>query len=135
MVTMRSESPMKLDTTLSRVVFPEPVPPEMSTLSLEPITAWSRSTISGVREPSSIRSSAFSGSAGKRRIESMGPSRARGGMMALTRDPSDRRASTMGLSSSTRRPTLETIFSMMRIRWLSSLKRATVRSSRPWRST
>ena len=49
----------------------------------------------------------------KRRMERIGPSMASGGMMALTREPSGRRASTMGEDSSTRRPTLDTIFSIM----------------------
>ncbi len=38
-------------------------------------------------------------------MDSSGPSTASGGMMALTREPSLRRASTMGVDSSTRRPT------------------------------
>ena len=41
----------------------------------------------------------------KRRIDSTGPSSASGGMIALTREPSGRRASTIGLDSSMRRPT------------------------------
>ncbi len=45
-----------------------------------------------------------------------GPSTASGGMIALTREPSLSRASTIGLDSSTRRPTWETILSMMRSR-------------------
>ena len=52
----------------------------------------------------------------KRRIESSGPSTASGGMTMLTREPSSRRASTMGDDSSMRRPTAETILSMMCIR-------------------
>ena len=40
--------------------------------------------------------------------------------MALTREPSARRASTMGEDSSTRRPIAETMRSMMLIRWASS---------------
>ena len=40
-----------------------------------------------------------------RRIDSTGPSSASGGMIALTREPSCRRASTIGLDSSMRRPT------------------------------
>jgi hypothetical protein len=51
-----------------------------------------------------------SGVAPKRRIDTSGPSTANGGMIALTREPSGRRASTIGLDSSTRRPTRETIF-------------------------
>ena len=64
--------------------------------------------------------SAFSRSAGKRRIESSGPSTASGGMIALTREPSGRRASTIGELSSMRRPTPLTMRSMTRSRCLSS---------------
>ena len=52
----------------------------------------------------------------KRRIESDGPSSASGGMIALIREPSGRRASTIGDDSSTRRPTRDTIRSMISIR-------------------
>ena len=51
-----------------------------------------------------------------RRIDSDGPSTASGGMMALTRDPSCSRASTIGLDSSMRRPTVLTMRSMICIR-------------------
>ena len=51
---------------------------------------------------------------------SEGPSSASGGMMALTREPSGRRASTIGDDSSTRRPTRETMRSMICSRWRSS---------------
>ena len=62
----------------------------------------------------------------KRRIDSAGPSSASGGMMALTREPSSRRASTIGCASSMRRPTCETIFSMMCSRCALSLNRTGV---------
>ena len=68
----------------------------------------------------------------KRRIESDGPSSASGGMIALTRDPSRSRASTIGLDSSMRRPTVLTMRSMICIRWRSSLKTMSVCSSRPF---
>ena len=82
--------------------------------------ASSRRIMPGVSDSLSTRSSGISLSVPKRRMESSGPSTASGGMMALTREPSLRRASTMGLDSSTRRPTWETILSMMRSRWPSS---------------
>ena len=69
-----------------------------------------------------------------RRMLRQGPSSASGGMMALTREPSCRRASTMGCASSMRRPTCETIFSMMCSRCASSLKRTGVSESLPLRS-
>ena len=55
-------------------------------------------------------------------MDIIGPSSATGGITALTREPSGRRASTMGLDSSMRRPTSETILSMMRSRCFSSVK-------------
>ncbi len=47
------------------------------------------------------------------RIVTTAPSSARGGMIALKRDPLGNRASTIGEVSSTRRPTRETIRSMI----------------------
>ena len=46
------------------------------------------------------------------RMVTVGPRSASGGMITLTRDPSLRRASTIGDNSSTRRPMLETMRSM-----------------------
>ncbi len=54
--------------------------------------------------------------------------------MALTREPSAKRASTMGVDSSMRRPTCETILSMIRSRWASSRNVTLVSSSTPLRS-
>ncbi len=54
---------------------------------------------------------------GNRRIVSSGPSTASGGSTAFTRLPSGRRASTIGLDSSTRRPTAPTIRSITSRRW------------------
>ena len=71
----------------------------------------------------------------KRRIDMEGPSSASGGMMALTREPSGRRASTMGDDSSTRRPTRETMRSMICSRWRSSRNTVSVVCSVPPRST
>ena len=56
-------------------------------------------------------------------------------MIALTRLPSGRRASTIGDDSSMRRPTCATILLMIRRRCESSLKRTVVSYRRPWRST
>ena len=69
------------------------------------------------------------------RMDKVDPSMASGGTTALTRLPSARRASTIGEDSSTRRPTAETIFWMMRSRCFSSLKRAADGSRTPYRST
>src|SRR5438270_623704 len=52
-------------------------------------------------------------------------------MMALTREPSARRASTIGLDSSTRRPTALTILSITWRYWVSSVKARSVGSMTP----
>jgi hypothetical protein len=82
-----------------------------------------------------MRSSALRRSDGKRRIESRGPSTASGGMIALTREPSGSRASTIGELSSMRRPTPLTMRSITRSRCWSSWNAAGTLSSLPRRST
>ena len=64
----------------------------------------------------------MSGSAANLRMVSTEPSTASGGTTAFTRLPSGRRASTIGLDSSTRRPIRDTILSIVRRRWASSVK-------------
>ena len=120
-VTMRSLSEMKLDSTLSIVVLPAPVPPETMTFRRQATAACRKSSIGWVSASRTTRSCAPSRSVRKRRIDSTGPSSASGGMIAFTREPSASRASTIGLDSSMRRPTALTIRSMIRIRWRSSL--------------
>ena len=83
--------------------------------------------------PWRIKSSNCSGLEPNRRIDIAGPSRARGGMMALTRLPSVNRASTMGLVSSMRRPTRPTMRSMIWRRCWLSRNRTGTGSSRPLR--
>ena len=68
------------------------------------------------------------------RIVSSGPESESGAMIAFTREPSGRRASTIGDDSSIRRPTWPTIFVMIRRRCDSSVKPRPVRESRPRRS-
>ena len=135
MVTTRSFGAMNADKALSIVVLPEPVPPDTTMFNRDFTTPLSSSIIPSVRERHATRSSGISLSVPKRRIDSSGPSTESGAMMALTRDPSARRASTIGEDSSTRRPTCETILSIMRSRWLSSLNETLVNSSWPLRST
>src|SRR5258707_340371 len=60
-----------------------------------------------------------------------GPFSASGGMTALTREPSGRRASTMGLDSSTRRPTAVTVLSITCRDWASPVKASSVGSVTP----
>ncbi len=70
-----------------------------------------------------------------RRIDSTGPSSASGGMIALTREPSGKRASTIGDDSSTRRPTRLTMRSMIASRCALLRKFVGTRASLPLRST
>ena len=86
------------------VVLPEPVPPETKMLRRAFTQASRNSNISGVAVPNRIRSSTVNGVAENFRMVMTGPTSESGGMMAFTREPSARRASTIGLDSSTRRP-------------------------------
>ncbi|MNQ64227.1 hypothetical protein D3C85_786410 [compost metagenome] len=113
MVTIRSLCGMKLDSTLSMVVLPLPVPPDTSTFRRPRTMALSTRAMAGVRVPICTRLSVLSRSTAKRRIDMLGPSMASGGMIALTREPSFKRASTSGEDSSMRRPRLETMRSMI----------------------
>src|SRR5262245_5374430 len=90
---------------LSKVVLPEPVPPEISTLQrTRPMI--SRSVLASAEIDLYLSScSSFSRSFLNLRIVSAGPSIADGGAITLTRLPSGRRASQIGFDSSTRRPT------------------------------
>ncbi len=126
---------MNPDSTFSSVVLPAPVPPLMSALRRARTQCDRKSSIGRVIARRVTRSSAFSRSAGKRRIDSSGPSTASGGTMALTREPSANRASTIGELSSMRRPTPLTMRSMTRSRCLSSWNEVGTRSSMPLRST
>ena len=78
-----------------------------------------------------MRFCTVSGSAANLRMVSAEPSTASGGTTALTRLPSGRRASTIGLDSSTRRPMRETILSIVRRRCASSVKCASAGISLP----
>ena len=133
-VMMRSSSGIADDSTFSVVVLPEPVPPEMRMLSL-PRTHASRNWAHfGVSVPKRSRSSILKGSLRNFRIVSVGPETASGGMMAFTREPSGRRASTIGEASSMRRPMREMILSMIRSRCWSSTNAASVSTILPRRS-
>ena len=135
MVTMRSSVGMNDDSTFRVVVLPVPVPPETMTFSRPTTQAWRNRAAWALRVPNRIRSSIWYGSLENFRIVRNGPPMASGWITAFTREPSGRRASTIGVASSMRRPTWLTILSMMRRRWVSSTKLALVRSMRPARST
>lgn len=84
-------------------------------------------TISGESDPNRIRSSACSGRRENFRIVMVGPTSDSGGMIALTREPSGSRASTIGELSSIRRPRGETILSIAASTWLESANAVSVR--------
>ena len=96
--------------------------------------ARSTSRTAGVNVPKAMRSRSVNGSAENLRMVSMLPSSAIGGMTALTREPSGRRASTIGCASSTRRPTRPTILSIVRRRCRSLVKDAATGKILPERS-
>ena len=135
MVTMRSSIGMKLEQTLSSVVFPVPVPPLIMMFARARTQARRKAAEASVRVPNRIRSPTWYGSLANLRMVRMGPSIEIGGTTALTREPSRRRASQRGWRWSMRRPTAETIRSMTRSRWFSSSKRTSVRRIFPSRST
>src|ERR1700675_1626314 len=86
------------------VVLPVPVPPEIRMFSF-PLTQAARNWAAfGEIDPKLIRSSIVYGSRENFRIVRVGPRSARGGMIAFTREPSGRRASTIGEASSPRLP-------------------------------
>ena len=84
----------------------------MTTLSLALTIARSSATVSLSTEPIPASWSSVN-RRGKRRIVSVGPFSASGGMITFTRSPVGRRASTIGLDSSTRRLTWETMRSIV----------------------
>src|SRR3954471_16523451 len=106
---MRSSPGMNADIAFRVVVLPVPVPPEMRMFSL-PLTQAARNCAAfGEIEPNEIRSFIVYGSRENFQIVTVGPLSASGGRIAFTREPSGRRASTIGDDSSTRRPTCDTI--------------------------
>ena len=133
-VRMRSRSGMNDESTFSNVVLPVPVPPEISTLSLPRTAASNTWTNSSENVPKLTKSLAVNGSSANFRIVSTEPRSASGGMIAFTREPFGRRASTIGDDSSTRRPTADTILSMTWRYCSSSANARSVFSSSPLRS-
>jgi len=113
---MRSFSEMKLDSTLSSVVLPAPVPPLISALSrgLHAMRQELEHRL-GQRAPASPdpRPAAVPPENGNRQQRAVHRS---GGMFAVDARAVRSRASTIGELSSTRRPTALTIRSMTRIR-------------------
>ena len=95
---------------------PDPVPPEMSMFSWAWMQFWRNAAASCERVPISTNSARAKRFCANFRIVSSGPESESGGMIAFTRDPSGRRASTSGDDSSMRRPIWPTIFVMIRRR-------------------
>ena len=134
-VTMRSFSGMKPERRLSRVVFPDPVPPATITFLRIITQAFMNSAALRVQVPNRMKSSTESVFFANFRMVIVGPESDSGGMIALTRDPSARRASTYGCDSSMRRPIGETMRSITAITLASSMNCMSVSSSLPCRST
>ena len=135
MVMSRSPSGISRESAFMKVVFPAPVPPLMRMLSRAFTAIWNISAIAEDSTPRSAMSARLEPRMTKRRIEMAAPSSARGGMMMLTREPSGRRASTIGLDSSTRRPICPAMRCAMCTRCCASRKASDTGSSRPLRST
>ncbi|MCY1311325.1 hypothetical protein D9M70_616110 [compost metagenome] len=135
MVITRSREGMKLASALSSEVLPELVPPLTSTLQRARTAISSNWAMPASKVPSFTRSAGVSGSLRNLRIETDRPSMASGSMMTLMRPPSGRRASTIGLDSSSRRPSGAKMRRTMRMTCSESAKRSVSRSSMPWRDT
>ena len=98
MVMMRSPGSIMRESALSSVVLPEPVPPEMMMFSRQRATISRKLASCGETRAARRRSLAKSSMLCENlRIERHGPFRLSGGMITLTRLPSARRASSIGL--------------------------------------
>src|ERR1700737_3461987 len=93
---MRSSLSIYWVRQFSSVVLPEPVPPEIRTFARQRPIIWRISAPSGEIAPNLTSWSRVSLSFLNLRIVNAGPSIASGGTMALTREPSARRASQIG---------------------------------------
>src|ERR1700694_623196 len=100
---IRSSGGMKVERMFSRVVLPEPVPPETRQFSLLRTDAFMKWIICGVADLNLIRSLGPSFSLENFRIVMHGPLRASGGMITFTREPSLRRGGGAARRSCTRR--------------------------------
>ena len=134
MVSTRSPGSIILDSALSIVVFPEPVPPEMTMFMRQAPAIFSAVHILSLIEPKSRSMSSVIGFSENLRIEIAVPRKDSGGTITLTRLPSFRRASASGVVWSTRRPTWLTMRWAIWNRWLSSRNRIGAMVSLPLRS-
>ena len=134
-VMMRSVGPMQSEMALRSDVLPEPVPPETTMFLRSATHASMNFIISGLMEPKETSLSSVKSDLPNFRIVRHAPSGVIGGITAFTREPSSRRASTSGLDSSMRRPTLFTMRSITRMRCPGSRKWRSVSPTLPLRST
>ena len=134
-VMMRWSSGTAVDRAFRSVVLPEPVPPEIRMFSSARMQLLRKSTVVSDSVPILIMSSRFRRVSPNLRMVTSGPLSDSGGMIAFTRLPSGRRASTIGDDSSMRRPICATILLMMRRRCDESAKWIGTWYRRPARST
>ena len=125
-VIMRSRSGMNCDNMFKRVVFPDPVPPDTNMLRLDLTASFKNSAIGRLRLPKRIKSSSVSFFAANFRIVTSDPSSDSGGMTAFTREPSSRRASTIGDAASMCLPSGSTMRWIIDCKCASPLKRTPV---------
>ncbi len=119
-MTIRSLCGMTAESALSNVVLPLPVPPETAMLQRLRTAHTNKVSIKESNEPRSLISRREKAWDRNLRIVTAGPSRANGGITALTLCPSFKRAFTMGEDSSTRLPRGPTILSISEYTWASS---------------
>ena len=124
MVTIRSEPGTYALSAFSSVVFPEPVPPEITTFSFDTTHARRNAAAAAESVPVCTRSAMSKRFVLNLRIVIVGLLTAIGGSTTLTREPSGSRASTIGEPSSRRRPSGATMRSAMRRMCCVSRKRA-----------
>ncbi len=109
MVTTRCSVGMCSDRAFKKVVLPDPVPPETKMLYPARTRRIRKSAASCERDPRATIRARVNGSRENLRMEMAEPSMAMGESTTLTREPSCRRASTMGWASLTVRLALPTI--------------------------
>ena len=135
MVRIRSARGMYWLIRFSMVVLPVPVPPLIMILRRDSTARINTSRQASVIEPFSISCWADRWLPVNLRILMVGPSRASGGMIALTREPSGNLASTIGLASSRRRPNGASMRRITRVTWSSLMNRVLARCRTPATST
>ena len=116
MVTILSFAGINADKAFRVVVLPEPVPPETKIFKRALTQASRNKDIFSLKVPNETKSFMEKAFFENLRMVTAGPTRDKGGIIMLTREPSERRASTSGEDSSTRLPRGVRILSMILIR-------------------